>query len=91
MLVYTKNQHTDHGPTKKNNRIRKKKKSTNEAQMLLKLKRIKRQSRYQPMNEGHPAMRPQMLLSIKVKKNKKADFKTYSRSFRERERERERD
>ena len=52
--------------------------------MLLKLKRIKRQSRYQPMNEGHEASD-----AIKVKKNKKADFKTYIRSFSERERERE--
>ena len=55
--------------------------------MLLKLKRIKRQSRYQPMNEGHEAA----LDAIKVKKNKKADFKTYIRSFSERERERERE
>ena len=54
--------------------------------MLLKLKRIKRQSRYQPTNEGHEAGSD----AIKVKKNKKADFKTYIRSFSERERERER-
>ena len=54
--------------------------------MLLKLKRIKRQSKYQPMNEGHEAGSD----AIKVKKNKKADFKTYIRPFRERERERER-
>ena len=40
--------------------------------MLLKLKRIKRQSKYQPMNEGHEAGSD----AIKVKKNKKADFKT---------------
>ena len=37
------------------------------------------------MNEGHEAGSD----AIKVKKNKKADFKTYIRSFRERERERE--
>ena len=54
--------------------------------MLLKLKRIKRQSRYQPMNEGHEASD-----AIKVKKNKKADFKTCIRSFSEIERERERE
>ena len=55
-------------------------------QMLLKLKRIKRQSRYQPMNEGHEASD-----DIKVKKNKKADFKTLGHSVRCRERERERE
>ena len=38
------------------------------------------------MNEGHEADSD----VIKVKKNKKADFKTYIRSFSERERERER-
>ena len=38
------------------------------------------------MNEGHEASD-----AIKVKKNKKADFKTYIRSFSERERERERE
>ena len=37
------------------------------------------------MNEGHEAGSD----AIKVKKNKKADFKTYIRSFSERERERE--
>ena len=37
------------------------------------------------MNEGHEAGSD----AIKVKKNKKADFKTYIRPFRERERERE--
>ena len=61
-------------------------------QMLLKLKRIKRQSRYQPMNEGHEAGSD----AIKVKKNKKTDFKTLNihsaiQWERERERERERD
>ena len=35
-------------------------------QMLLKLKRIKRQSRYQPMNEGHEASN-----AIKVKRIKR--------------------
>ena len=57
--------------------------------MLLKLKRIKRQTRYKPMNEGHEAGSD----AIKAKKNKKADFKTYTfgHSVRERERERERD
>ena len=58
--------------------------------MLLKLKRIKRQSKYQPMNEGHEAGSD----AIKVKKNKKADFKTlniHSAIQWERERERERE
>ena len=58
--------------------------------MLLKLKRIKRQTRYKPMNEGHEAGSD----AIKAKKNKKADFKTLNihiRSFSERERERERE
>ena len=40
--------------------------------MLLKLKRIKRQSKHEPMNEGHEAGSD----AIKVKKNKKTDFKT---------------
>ena len=39
------------------------------------------------MNEGHEAGSD----AIKAKKNKKADFKTYIRSFSERERERERE
>ena len=55
--------------------------------MLLKLKRIKRQSKHEPMNEGHEASSD----AIKVKKNKKTDFKTLNiHSAIQWERERER-